>query len=131
MLHEKNRGNPTGEPLCGVELKKALDELFGLRRNGIPVFPGIRDLAGELLERTGAGLGGKRISAGEQEITNDAERPHVAGLGVAGALVVAHVHLGSDVVASTDHAVGILVGCEDLEGRREMHKKILWRAQSR
>ena len=103
-------------------MEQAFDELFGLRRNGIPVFPGVGDLAGELLEGTGAGLRGKRIAAGEQEITDDAERPHVAGLGVAGALVVAHVHFWGDVVARTDNAVGVLVGPENLEGRREIQR---------
>ena len=101
--------NQTCHARSGVDLKKSLDEGLGFRRNGRPVATRVGNLQLPLDRLRGVReLRRQRVAAGEQEVGDDAERPHVAGLAVAAALVVLQVDLGSDVVARAHETVRVV-----------------------
>ena len=61
--------------------------------------------------------------AGEQEVGDDPDGPHVTALVVAHALEVGHVHLGRDVVARAHQTVHVVSVVHELRvrGRRRTH----------
>lgn len=100
---------PTCHACRRVDLEKSLDEGFSFGRKRRPVAARIRNLELAFGRLRGVGeLRRQRVAAGEQEVGDDAQRPHVAGLAVAAALVVLHVDLGSDVVACADETVRVV-----------------------
>ena len=105
---------PTCHACRRVDLEKSLDEGFSFGRKRRPVAARIRNLELAFGRLRGVGeLRRQRVAAGEQEVGDDAQRPHVAGLAVAAALVVLHVDLGSEV-DQLDLGVGRRVGEHDV-----------------
>lgn len=99
----------TRHPLHRVDGEQSLHKADGLRTDVLPETVGEGDLVDvQLIERETRHRRRQRIVSGEHEIRDDSDRPHVAALVVAHALIVLHEHLRSDVVARPHEAVHVL-----------------------
>ena len=100
---------PTRHSLHRVDGEQSLHKTDGLRTDVPPEIVGERDLVDvQLVERETRHRRGQRVVSGEHEVRDDSDRPHIAALVVAHALIVLHEHFRSDVVARAHEAVHVL-----------------------
>lgn len=99
----------TRHSLHRVDGEQPLHETDGLRTDVLPEAVGEGDLVDvQLVERETRHRRRQRVVSGEHEVRDDSDRPHVAALVVAHALIILHEHLRSDVVARPHEAVHVL-----------------------
>ena len=111
---------PACQTLRRVDRQQALDEAPALGGELAPVLLGEGNgVDVHVLQRESGHRGRQRVVAGEQEVGDDADRPHVAGLPVPRALEVVHEHLRSDVEARAHQTVHVLGLVDELGVKRE------------
>ena len=100
---------PTCHSIHRIDREKSLREVLRFLAELAPVQSREGDsLDLDFCERRVAALQGQWIVSREQKVGDHAERPHVAAFVVANALVVLHIDLGSDVVASSHQTMHVV-----------------------